>query len=289
MFRTAIRSPRIRGLDSLILRTRIVRSFLSPRPVVNGYELPELASRHSSPALAEQVSVAPPTVSQTLSQPQTLPPIDQVQQPVSPASFVVQPAVDALVLAEPEKMPTPESIPAQSAAPATDSARPSGTVSVSKVTIPPNAWNVLPETCIARMLEFTSMQAERRQSFPEAALELVNRDVERLTLANLMELAMINSREYQTRKEILFRAALAVTRLRYQFELNPTPFQQWLGGQLSTFSRRRNHGKTRWEFRRSLVSSRRWRRAESFLRGSPTVLSLHSTVRRVSRAILVRT
>ncbi len=44
-----------------------------------------------------------------------------------------------------------------------------------------------------------------------------------------MELATINSREFQTRKELLFVTALALTRRRYQFELNPTPFGNGIG------------------------------------------------------------
>ncbi|MFN9911261.1 MAG: hypothetical protein ACK53L_01680, partial [Pirellulaceae bacterium] len=80
------------------------------------------------------------------------------------------------------------------------------------------------------MLEFNSLRAEYSSTFPSAKLDTGSlQDVPRFTLANLMELAMINSREYQTRKEVLYRSALLVTRQRYQFYLNPTPFNNGTG------------------------------------------------------------
>ena len=94
----------------------------------------------------------------------------------------------------------------------------------NKVTIPKPAWEVLPQNCLARMLEFNSLRSEYELTFGENDQLHQNDNVRRLTLANLMELATINSREYQTRKEILFTTALALTRRRYQYELNPTPF-----------------------------------------------------------------
>ncbi len=95
---------------------------------------------------------------------------------------------------------------------------------VNKVTIPAKAWEVLPQSCIDRMLEFQSLRDEYAQSFKGAKLDNSAAGKRPLTLANLMELANINSREYQARKEVLFRAALALTRQRYQYELNPIPF-----------------------------------------------------------------
>ncbi len=96
-----------------------------------------------------------------------------------------------------------------------------------KVAIPQPAWKVLPKNCLERMLEFPSLQIEYSNSFgnTKSMPDLgTNSDIRRLTLANLMELATINSREYQTRKEVLFVTALALTRRRYQFDLNPSPF-----------------------------------------------------------------
>jgi len=95
---------------------------------------------------------------------------------------------------------------------------------ISKVTIPSEAWNVLPANCLERMLEFETLQQEYAESFSGTVKEPTTEQVRRLTLENLMELATINSRDYQTRKEALFRTALTLTRQRYQFDLNPSPF-----------------------------------------------------------------
>jgi len=85
------------------------------------------------------------------------------------------------------------------------------------------------------MMEFNSIQEEYEFTFskPYRSNSDENSDlpgtadsraIRRLTLANLMELTSINSREYQARKEVLFRTALALTRQRFQFELNPSQF-----------------------------------------------------------------
>lgn len=110
---------------------------------------------------------------------------------------------------------------------------------VNKVTIPPRAWEVLPQSCIDRMLEFQTLRDEYALSFKDVPQNTNALDKRPLTLANLMELANINSREYQLRKEVLFRAALALTRQRYQFELNPIPFGN---GTSANYNHLRNGG-----------------------------------------------
>ena len=89
--------------------------------------------------------------------------------------------------------------------------------------IPRDAWENLPASCLGRMFEFDSVRQEYRRSFHQPAPR-GGADVPRLSLANIMELAQINSREYQARKEALYAVALRLTRERYQFELRPTPF-----------------------------------------------------------------
>ncbi len=195
--------------------------------------------------------------------PVNLPAVTLADQPVVPAGFVLQPvdqadqflvkpedSLDKVVIASddtnsntstPELGSNTEPTPTiREANPPVDSAKPDkdaptseetkpkrtyGSSPIRKVPVPQEAWDVLPQNCLNRMLEFESLRDEYRLSFSNAkALEVKDDGVRRLTLANLMELAMINSREYQTRKEILYRTALAVTRRRYQFDLNPTPF-----------------------------------------------------------------
>jgi len=244
------------------------------QPTLYGYQIPELVTRQATPQLYNAVpsntlptfppaptppgtetstptpplpmqfqdpnSAAPTTDPATTefvpSQP--LPLVIPIEQPVFPASFLVQPARETIDLPKVEDAP-PASEPPANTKPTTSSLI---TTSVmKKVIVPPSFWNVVPETCIARMLEFASLRAERALSFPEVQEVSLIPNVQRLSLENLMELATINSREYQTRKEILFRAALAVTRQRYQYELNPTPFGN---GSAANYRHLRDGGET---------------------------------------------
>lgn len=93
------------------------------------------------------------------------------------------------------------------------------------VPIPPPYWYEIPETCLPRMLEFESVRSEFRRSFEQAddaELRSLLSDAPRLTLPNIMEATIINSREYQSRKETLYQVALRLTQQRYEFLLRPT-------------------------------------------------------------------
>ncbi len=75
------------------------------------------------------------------------------------------------------------------------------------------------------MLQFATLRQEFAESFPNSDMPTTSASARRrLTLAGLMELAFINSREYQARKEALYRTALSLTRQRYQYDLNPISF-----------------------------------------------------------------
>lgn len=108
-------------------------------------------------------------------------------------------------------------------------------------TIPPPAWEVLPPSCLTRMLEFPSIRTEYIRSYPDARDRLNQSDQQRLQLSNLMELALLNSREYQTAKETLFKTALALTAQRYQYDLNPL---QSGNGTASRYTHTRTDGAT---------------------------------------------
>lgn len=263
-----------------------------PRPVLNGYTLPELVTATPSinaPFQSEQASTPVPTeasvtpasaVSVPDFQPllKTVPTPEPRNQDVATAS--VSAAVPLVIAGTPRnavviQSPTPrvaydpqsaavvtaaeqvdatEKVQANSANSAksdepssaptarTNNSSPSNTPG-GKVAIPKLAWEVLPRNCLERMLEFQSLQAEYADTFEQAAISSYagRADVRRLTLPNLMELATINSREYQTRKEVLFTTALALTRRRYQFDLNPSPFGN---GTSANFRHLRNEGVT---------------------------------------------
>ncbi|MCC6510139.1 MAG: TolC family protein [Pirellulaceae bacterium] len=158
-------------------------------------------------------------------------PIVLVQEPVVPAESAKQPNNTLPNAADNQSVPGP---------PGPAPARSNNSM-VNKVTVPEKAWEVLPQTCLERMLEFPSLREEYAQTFTGTQFDSANDQTRRLTLANLMELATINSREYQARKEILFRAALALSRQRYQFELNPTQFGN---GTAANYRHLRNGGIT---------------------------------------------
>lgn len=123
----------------------------------------------------------------------------------------------------PESIETPEGLQEAIDPPLLESLAPAGVDSLRIVPIPESAWEPLPESCLNRMFEFTSVQAEYERSFGHPAPQ-GSKDIPRVTLENIMELALINSRAYQTRKEALYITALRLTGQRYQYDLNPRPF-----------------------------------------------------------------
>lgn len=90
------------------------------------------------------------------------------------------------------------------------------------VPIPTETWDGIPPNCLPRMLEFASVREEYDRSFNVAIPEELSSDAPRLSLPNIMELAQINSREYQSRKEVLYQVALRLTRERFEYQLRPT-------------------------------------------------------------------
>ncbi|MEL7265581.1 MAG: hypothetical protein AAFP69_12355, partial [Planctomycetota bacterium] len=91
------------------------------------------------------------------------------------------------------------------------------------VAVPEDAWGDLPATCLDRMLEFESIRNEYQRSFPDQPSRRSS-NVPRLSLENLLELTLLNSRAYQRQKETLYIAALRLTQQRYLYELRPVPF-----------------------------------------------------------------
>jgi hypothetical protein len=195
-----------------------------PRPVLNGYTLPFLASeakQASYTPLATEVLDSPSPVAPTTTPPQELLPEEEdgIPKPVARRDKNV---VQASYFQEPNVVVAQDTILGL-----TEDTRASDNTNnglVNTVTIPIEAWKVLPSNCIDRMLEFETLREEYMQTFGETDFQTLNDQKRLLGLDNLMELATINSREFQARKEVLFRAALTLTRQRYQFDLNPSPF-----------------------------------------------------------------
>lgn len=95
----------------------------------------------------------------------------------------------------------------------------SATEDLQLAPIPPNIWDSLPAGCRRRMFEFASIREEYQRTFGRE-LEAAQRDPSpRLALEDVVDLAAINSREYQTEKEKLYRTALALTLARFDYDL----------------------------------------------------------------------
>ncbi len=83
-------------------------------------------------------------------------------------------------------------------------------------------WDALPESCRRWMLEFTSVRKEFERTYKRLPLSGERVEAPRLSLPMVLELALIHSREYQTQKETLYRAALQLTLDRYFYSLRFT-------------------------------------------------------------------
>ncbi len=69
------------------------------------------------------------------------------------------------------------------------------------------------------MLEFESVRIEYERSYKVPVEESQLDPAPRVNLENILELALINSRDYQTRKETLYRTAISLTLERFDYEL----------------------------------------------------------------------
>jgi outer membrane protein TolC len=85
--------------------------------------------------------------------------------------------------------------------------------------VPTNAWESLPASCLRRMLEFEAVRAEYERTFKQSVTEELLDPADRVNLENILEIALINSREYQTRKETLYRVALRLSLERFAYDL----------------------------------------------------------------------
>ena len=91
--------------------------------------------------------------------------------------------------------------------------------------IPPASWNDIPVNCRRRMFEFASLRREALltfEQFNQDVLLLESETIPRLTLPDIIDLALLNGREYQTQKESLFRVALQLSLERFDYQLKPT-------------------------------------------------------------------
>ena len=88
--------------------------------------------------------------------------------------------------------------------------------------VPQDAWQSLPASCLQRMLEFETIRSQYSRSFQVDVTEQLLDPAPRVNLENILEIALINNREYQTRKEQLYASALRLSLRRFDFDLRFT-------------------------------------------------------------------
>lgn len=82
----------------------------------------------------------------------------------------------------------------------------------------PSNWDTIPFTCLPRVLEFQSIRDEYELTYKQPVSADQLDSAQRLSLEDIVDLAQINSREYQTAKETLYRAALRLSLERFDYQ-----------------------------------------------------------------------
>ena len=91
------------------------------------------------------------------------------------------------------------------------------------------AWDSIPPSCLMRTLEFSSVRTEFERTYGHTPGRELYDSSERLALEDLLAVAILNSREYQSQKEQLYRAALRLSLERYDYQLKFTPSGNGVG------------------------------------------------------------
>ena len=92
------------------------------------------------------------------------------------------------------------------------------------VPIPDNTWESLPDSCLNRMLEFESIRDEFQRTYAQAPSAAERDKSPRLALEDIVTQALINSREFQDRKEALYESALCLCLERFAYDIQFAPF-----------------------------------------------------------------
>lgn len=80
-------------------------------------------------------------------------------------------------------------------------------------------WREIPESCLVRMFESASIREEYARTYGREPTADQLDQSQRLTLEDIVDLALINSHQYQTQKEILYRAALRLSLERFDYDM----------------------------------------------------------------------
>jgi outer membrane protein TolC len=93
---------------------------------------------------------------------------------------------------------------------------------LGRTPIPRAYWQPIPANCLRRMFEFQTVRDEYERTFGTSPTPDQRDDSPRLTLEDIIELTLLNSRDYQTQKEILYSTSLALSLDRFDYQLKPT-------------------------------------------------------------------
>jgi hypothetical protein len=195
-----------------------------PAPQLYAYELPDFSPRGTDRLQPDQSTLAapPPVVFNQVvatSPLRRLPAVDAVQfaiHTVSDNSAATFAELRWLV----SQLETPDT---ESRRRATRTDSYSSTDQITQNVIPPFAWDDIPETCRRRMFDFESLREQFQLTYDRLPSEAEVDDSPRLTLEDIVDLALLNSREYQTQKETLYRVALRLSLERYDYQLKFGP------------------------------------------------------------------
>ena len=88
--------------------------------------------------------------------------------------------------------------------------------------VPESSWEDIPKSCQLRMFEFESIREEFRRTFGHLPSDSQRDMAQALAHEDIIELALLNSREYQTQKETLYRFALRLSLQRFDYDLKFT-------------------------------------------------------------------
>jgi outer membrane protein TolC len=218
-----------------------------PAPRLYAYQLPRLPERDERRFLPQ----APNSEPEELTPPQLATaglwriPVEETATEDAGVHLVAyhQQPGDGMLPAEP--LPPPEPSDAESGQPVTPGGgdllyqEQSGELLLSP--IPDEVWESIPRACTTRMFEFASVRDEYQRTFDREPEATLRDDSPRMSLEDILQIALVNSREYQTRKEELYRAALRLSLERFAYELKFTRFGN---GTDPVFRHDRNAGRT---------------------------------------------
>lgn len=110
--------------------------------------------------------------------------------------------------------------------------------------IPIHAWTAIPDICLERMLDFESLREEAKstlEKYGEAPSAEGVDDSNQLTLTDVVDIALLNSREFQSQKETLYQVSLQLSLERFDYQ---TKFGRNGNGVAGNFTTDRNGGTT---------------------------------------------